>query len=409
MIELSDRLVVPVAPRLSAVERHARALIGAEQHALAVRRIDPHAVIVFAARGALEHGERVAAVGRAIERHADDVHDVGILGIDPHTRTVVPLSVADARFTVSHVLPRRAAVVGSMDAGPVVDGATDDVDALAVRVHCDGHADAAGIRRQRLDLRPGLALVDRLEEPGCARRGRGAASTSDSAARCAGSATSAAALRRGKDDGRHVERIFQISRPAPAFGVEDVLPRLSAVGRAKHAASPSRGVAGRGREDKIGILGIDDELVDLQRLVEADVRPGLAGVGRLVHPSAGGTADRIARADVDDVRVRRRYLNGADAVSFLYVIEDRIPGHAGAGCLPDAALGCAHVEGASLVLADHARDSGNPAAVEGADVAPLESCVKVGADLLALGLRDSVQAGGDGDRQQQAGGLDERR
>jgi hypothetical protein len=42
----------------------------------------------------------------------------------------------------------------------------------------------------------------------------------------------------------------------------------------------------RGRDDEIRILGIDRELVDLGRLLEADVRPRLAGIGGLVHAVA---------------------------------------------------------------------------------------------------------------------------
>src|SRR5437870_1357118 len=70
----------------------------------------------------------------------------------------------------------------------------------------------------------------------------------------------------------------------------------------------------------IRILWIDDQPCDLVALREADVRPVLAAVDRLVHP----VADRrvvarifLARSDVDDVRVARRDGDGADGADAL--------------------------------------------------------------------------------------------
>ena len=58
---------------------------------------------------------------------------------------------------------------------------------------------------------------------------------------------------------------------------------------------------------------------DLPRVVEADVRPGLAGVGRLVHAVAVRDLRAhvgFAGADVDDVRVAtaRRAMAPIDAI-----------------------------------------------------------------------------------------------
>ena len=54
VIDLRERDLVEATPRLAAVERDGRALIHAEEDALAVGRIDPHHVVVLAARRALE-------------------------------------------------------------------------------------------------------------------------------------------------------------------------------------------------------------------------------------------------------------------------------------------------------------------------------------------------------------------
>ncbi len=78
VIELAGRLVVPGAPRLAAVERHDRALIGSEQDDVGVVGIDPAVLIVLAARRAFEGRPRLAAVNRLPRHRARDDHDVGI-------------------------------------------------------------------------------------------------------------------------------------------------------------------------------------------------------------------------------------------------------------------------------------------------------------------------------------------
>src|SRR5262249_32402607 len=86
---------------------------------------------------------------------------------------------------------------------------------------------------------------------------------------------------------------------------QDLLPRLAAVRRLVEAAilivavQPAQGAD----IDDVGVLGVDEDLADLERLLESHVLPGLAAVGGLVHAVAVG--DRVARvvlagADPDD-------------------------------------------------------------------------------------------------------------
>src|SRR5256885_811913 len=79
VIDLGDWDLVIAVPGLSAVERDRRALIEAEEHPLAVGRIDPDLVRVLTAGCALEGAERLAAVGRSIHGGADRVESVRIL------------------------------------------------------------------------------------------------------------------------------------------------------------------------------------------------------------------------------------------------------------------------------------------------------------------------------------------
>ena len=125
------------------------------------------------------------------------------------------------------------------------------------------------------------------------------------------------------------------------------------------------------RTARFGVLRIDDDLRDLLRVAQAEVRPRLAGVGGLVDAVAGrqvGPLLRLAGADVDDVGIRGRHRQRADRAGGL-LVEDRQPGAAGVGGLPHAAVDDADVEG--VRLARHAVERLGAAGAVRADVAPL--------------------------------------
>ena len=71
--------------------------------------------------------------------------------------------------------------------------------------------------------------------------------------------------------------------------VEHLLERLAAVGRAEDAALVVRpvGMAEHGDEQPVGVPRVDHDLRDLLAVAQAEMRPGLAGVGRLVDAVAG--------------------------------------------------------------------------------------------------------------------------
>src|SRR3982750_949460 len=98
----------------------------------------------------------------------------------------------------------------------------------------------------------------------------------------------------------------------------------------------------------VGVLRVYDDLVDLGRLLEADVHEGLARIDGLIHAVAVRTTDGIPGTDVNDIRIRGRDLHGPDAVDILELIEDREPRNPGTRRLPDAARGCADVVDAGL-------------------------------------------------------------
>ena len=143
------------------------------------------------------------------------------------------------------------------------------------------------------------------------------------------------------------------------------------------------GIAERGDDHQVRIGGIDKDAVDLHRVLEADVLPGLAGIGRLPHAVAEAAADGVAGAGINDVGIGGSDLDGADAIDARLLIEDGEPRHAGAGGLPDAAQRRADVERAGV--ADDTGHGGDASAVERPHITPLESRIEIGIDLRRRG------------------------
>ena len=103
------------------------------------------------------------------------------------------------------------------------------------------------------------------------------------------------------------------------------------------------------------------------------VLPRVGGLVDAVAVGEIGPLQALAAADVDDVRVGRRDGEGADGAGRL-VVEDRLPGAAVVGGLPDAAVVDADVE--DVGLAGHAGGADGAAAAERADHAPAQAGVE---------------------------------
>jgi hypothetical protein len=162
---------------------------------------------------------------------------------------------------------------------------------------------------------------------------------------------------------------------------EDFGPGLATVFGAKDTAlGVGAGHVADGRDvDQVGIFGIDADAADLLRGFEADVRPGLAGVGGLVHAVAvGGVAAHggFAGADVQDVGVRRRNRDGADRPEIDLAVGDGLPGVATVGGLEDASAHTTEVEDERLVA--HTGDGDDAAAAEWAELAEGNPLQRIG-------------------------------
>src|SRR6185295_18481741 len=109
--------------------------------------------------------------------------------------------------------------------------------------------------------------------------------------------------------GEQRPRILRVHRQTRAAGVlvdeEHALPVLAAVGRAEDAALLLRcgDASDRAGKDDVGIGRMNEDAADAAGLVEAGLRPRLAGVERLVDAVADHVAvanrPRLARARPD--------------------------------------------------------------------------------------------------------------
>ena len=309
--------------------------------------------------------EGVAAIDRPVRAEIEIVDDVRIRRIRGE-QPVVPGAHHEILIAV-HAVPTPAGILRAVDAAERIVGRCLDIRVDAIRHRgAHRHADAPDrdIRHSGIvgELRPRFARVGALPQSALA------------------AATAEAPRKALKAPHRRVEnaRIRRIHRQIDCARAvvdeEHALPRRAAIARVIDATLGVRAerVTEGGDEDVVRILRIDSHRRDLLRLLEADVLPVPAAVGRAVHAVAVReilAEVGLARPDVDDVVIRRRDGDRTDGCYRGVVIGDVVPGGAGVDGLPDATVHRAHVEGARLHGIARHRDRA-PAA-KGAHEAPL--------------------------------------
>ena len=362
VVELAGRLVEPGAPGLAAVGGHHRPLVDAEDAPLRAARIDPELVVVVAAGRALDRHEGLAGIVRAVHGGVAGVDDVGIAGID-RDAAEVPAAPPDP-VVAARPRPGRAGVVRAVQPA-VVHRVHHGVDAARpARRH--GEADASRLGGQAMagDLRPVIAAVRRLVEAAAGTVGRRVDVPRGTAGLPQG----------GVEDLRVPRLEGEVDRSGVVVLAEHLLPAPAAVAGAEHAALRvgAVGVPQRRRVDDVRIARIDQHAPDLLRVGEADMGPGLAAVGGLVHAVPLGDVGAhvgLAAPDVDHPWVGGRDGQRADRADRLR-IEDRLPGAAGVAGLPHAAVDAAEVE--MLRLLRHAGHRQHAPAAERAEQAPVQ-------------------------------------
>src|SRR6185312_13858443 len=112
------------------------------------------------------------------------VNNVGTLRVHPDAADVI--ASGNAIVIAGHMLPSRALIVRAEEAGAVLLRRANQVDALSIGVHRDGHANAPCRKGVRFDFRPRFPFINGLEQLSVTRPSR--ALTRASAAAAGGSA-----------------------------------------------------------------------------------------------------------------------------------------------------------------------------------------------------------------------------
>ncbi len=291
---------------------------------------------------------------------------LGVLRVGVDVR-VVPGALAEAAVGVDQP-EALSAVVGAEEA-PLL-GLDQGPDAARARPR-NGHPDSSldPLREPLGDRLPRVASVAGPVEAGVL------------AAAFHGPGPSHRLPDRGVENARVGRVDGQVHRARLVADEEHLLPGLAAVLRAEDPALRVRteGVAQRRDVDEVGVARVNTDSGDLAGLLQADVTPALAGIGRPVDTvSRRDVASDAGRthAGIDHVGVglgdrHRPHRSGPEVL-----VGDVVPGDAGVCRLPHPSTGRAHVVGERVPGdAGHCRRASAPI---GADVAVLEGLEELG-------------------------------
>ena len=281
-------------------------------------RIDPQRVVVDVLEAAPDGPEILTAVLGHAHDGIEAVDAVRVVGIDDDLLIVLRAG----REIVVHLLPVGARVGAAEKPALVVNGLDDRVNGIGTFGR-DRQADTSHVRARQScrQFFPRHSAVPALVD---ARAGSAVDQRPDVASALVGCGVQHVGVTGIHDDIDHAGVLVDLEHPVPGLATVDAL-----VQTAVPARSP-QWPHGR-HEDDLPVLGMDDDLTDVQRPFQTDVLPALASVHRLVDPVAVGDATLavvLATADPDDVGIGRIDGETADGIAAL-VVEDRLPGCAG--------------------------------------------------------------------------------
>src|SRR6202171_1874642 len=175
----------------------------------------------------------------------------------------------------------------------------------------------------------------------------------------------ASCLPQGSEENVWIMRIKgDINSAGVLVFIKHFLPSLATIHGAEDAALciGPEWMTQRGHVHDVWISGMDNQFFDGARIPQADVLPRLATVESLINPVAMrnvATDASLSRTDIDDVRLRGRHSQAANAPD-SFLIKERAPSHCAVGRLPHSAAGRAKVIGVR-VPRDSRRRQGSPA------------------------------------------------
>src|SRR5712692_4670196 len=272
VVELRGGLVVLARPGFSAVHRDGGAAVVPVDHAPRVGGVDPQGVMVAVRHH--QQGELLPAVGGAVGSGIEHIDRVGIRRVSDDVR-VIPGALAEAVVVVD-AAPFFAAIVGAVQT-PLL-GFDQRVDPVRVRRR-NGNADT-----------PQQPLGQPVAFQALPRRAAVAGAVKPAArpAACQAPGTARGFPERREQHVRIGAVEGDVNPAASLVLVEDLFPRLAAVGGAEDAALGVRpvGVAQRGHEDDLRVARMHQDAADVARVAEPEMLPDLAAIGGLVNPVA---------------------------------------------------------------------------------------------------------------------------
>ena len=272
-VELAHRQVVAKQPALAAIPRDGHTAVPSDDQMVRVVGVDPERVILGVYRA--EHvPEVLAAIVRNVEAavRPEQVHAVAVSGIGANLAVVHRARIQ--RGPLLPCLPAVGAAIHAAVAAGRLDRRVDDA-WIAVK---DVEADASLLARRQAggELRPGGAAVARAIDPAA---GPAAVESPRLALPL---------IHRGEEGFRIAWIDHEVGRAGVVVHVEDLPPRLPAVGRLEDAALIVRSpqVADCSDIDDVRMLGMNDDPADVACIGEARGLPGAAGIQRAIHAVA---------------------------------------------------------------------------------------------------------------------------
>ncbi len=373
LVELSDGDIVQVAPIAAAVPGDPDAAIVAAEHVVGIRGVDPDGVNVAVDIAETGLHEGSAAILRHVDVDTAEPDLLIVIGVHADLA-----EVGGTGISVAHAGPGGALVFGAVNAAErgMLEFRVHDVGVFAIDV--DGAtAHVAGCGQAAGHFGPVRAAVDGAVETGI---GTAAVVSIGGAAALIGGGVEDVGARGIDGDIGDAGVFVDGQRQAPGGAAVGAF-----VDAALFVRSPQ--IAERRDVHDVGIGGVDHDAADVVSLLEAQVRPGNAGIHRFVDAIAPRRALAIvglAGADVENRRVGWREGEVADRGVRL-IIEDGLPGVAAVDRLEDSSCGGADVHDAGIgfhygEVVDASTHGG------GADVAELQ----VLQNGIVRGLRDGA-------------------
>src|SRR5580658_93055 len=315
MIKLCCWLVIPRAPRLSTVDGYKRALIANQQHNVRIIGIDPHVLIVVAARSSAKTRPRFSTVHRLHGYCARAIDDVWIFRVNSWHRQVASADAPSGPGIGGDALPVFTCIIGTIN--PNIGALTT----FATRTGHRGEEPAGLARRNReIHLDDALGQPIRQRFPGLPSVRRFKKSSTRPVVLISVFPRTEPQLPKPRINYIWIRGIDLHVRAANVFTFgKHPLPILPAVRRQINSALFIRSIRMTKRRCKnaVRVARIDGERRNSLTIAKTEMRPRFAPIAGFVNSVTNGEIgprQPFTARNINDVGVRRSHGDGADGL-----------------------------------------------------------------------------------------------